>query len=388
MSETTHSGLKEAITMEYRAYGKTGQKVSLLGFGAMRFPTENDKIEPVQSQKMIDLAYENGVNYFDTAYRYHNGESQSFLGQALKKYDRSTYFLTNKLPIWMCETPEDMERIFNDQLEKCQVDYFDFYLIHALNGERFELCKKLGTYDFLKQKQAEGKIRNIGFSFHDTPEVLEKICSTYQWDFAHIQLNYLDWEIQRAKEQYEVLCRHNIPCVVMEPVRGGALASLAEDANKVLKDCHPEKSIASWAIKFAASLPNVLTVLSGMTLEEQVKDNLSTMKDFAPLTEEEQDVLQKALQIHKQVNTLPCTGCRYCIDCPASVNIPEIFRVYNHYKLNNGKEVFLEDMEKIGDRGPENCIECGSCMEQCPQKIQIPEELKKIRALVEELKNA
>lgn len=372
--------------MVNRIFQKTGEKVSLLGFGAMRLPTgEDGKIEPVQAQKMVDLAYENGVNYFDTAYMYHDGESQSFLGQALKKYDRHTYFITNKLPLWMCDSSADMERIFNDQLKRCGVDYFDFYLVHAMDAQRLKRAIEWKTFDFLREKQAEGKIHNIGFSFHDTPDVLEDICKANTWDFAQIQLNYLDWEYQDAKQQYEILCRHHLPCIVMEPVRGGALANLPKEAATLLKAYAPDKSIASWAIKYAASLPNVLTVLSGMSLEEQVLDNLDTMNQFVPLTEEEQDLIQQALAIYKQNTLIPCTKCKYCIDCPVSVNIPEVFRVYNDYKVTGHTEDFKNEMKALADRDGSQCVECGACMEKCPQKIRIPEELQKIHAVLAEV---
>ncbi len=370
--------------MNYRTFEKTGQKVSLLGFGAMRFPTVNGEIEPIQSQKMIDLAYENGVNYYDTAYGYHDGKSQSFLGQALKKYPRDSFFITNKLPIWACDTPEDLERVFQDQLEKCQVTYFDFYLLHALDSEKYAKCEKLGAYDFIKDKQAQGKIKNIGFSFHDTPECLEKICSEHQWDFAQLQINYLDWEYQQAKEQYEILCKYNIPCVVMEPARGGALSNLSGDANQVLLDYAPNQSITSWAMKYVASLPNVLTVLSGMSLEEHVLDNIKTFDEFQPLTDEEQALIQKALTIHKKTSLIPCTECKYCIDCPASVNIPEMFKIYNNYMLSKYKDGFVNARKEKSDCDDSLCIECGACMEKCPQKIAIPQRLKEIGALFQE----
>lgn len=372
--------------MVNRVYEKTGEKVSLLGFGGMRFPTLDDKIDEAKAEELLDMAYAHGVNYFDTAYRYHDGESQSFMGRALKKYDRSTYYLTNKLPIWLCDTPEDMERIFQDQLDKCQVEYFDFYLLHALCGSYYEKCEKFGAYEFLRKKKEEGRIRHLGFSFHDTPELLDRICSEHQWDFAQIQLNYLDWEMERAGEQYEVLCRHGLQCVIMEPVRGGSLSCLADEAEQLLKDFRPDMSVSSWAIRYAASLPNVLTVLSGMTLKEHVEDNLRTMEDFTPLAGEERAVLDKALAIHKQICMLPCTGCRYCIDCPAGVSIPDIFHTYNKYMLSRNKGSFLKNMEKLQKSGPEHCLTCGACVEKCPQKIQIPQELAKIQALYEELK--
>lgn len=372
--------------MTYKEFEKTGEKISLLGFGAMRFPTTEDgKIDRVASQEMIDMAYEDGVNYFDTAYMYHDGESQSFLGQALKKYDRKSYFITNKLPLWMCENAADMEKIFNDQLTKCGVEYFDFYLVHAMDSDRLKMFKDFGTKNFLTQKRAEGKIRQIGFSFHDATPVLEEICNEGDWDFAQLQLNYLDWEYQDAKGQYEILEKHNIPCIVMEPIRGGSLASLTDDANAVLKEYDKDSSIASWAMRYAASLPNVMTVLSGMSDKSQVLDNLNTMKDFTVLTDEEQALVAKALDLYKKTTLLPCTACRYCIDCPVKVNIPEVFSLYNRYKLNKNKDEFISSMKKIDETNGAGCIECEACVPKCPQKIDIPEELKNVQKLLAEL---
>ena len=373
--------------MYYRLNQKSNQKISLLGFGAMRFPTQEDgTIDRVRAEKMLDTAYAQGVNYFDTAYMYHNGESQDFLGSVLKKYPRDSFYITNKMPVWMADTKEDVARIFEDQLRRCQVEYFDYYLIHAMEAPRIAKVKEFGVYDYLRQMKEEGKIRQLGFSFHDTPEVLEEICSTWEFDFAQIQLNYLDWEYQRAREQYEVLCRHGLPCVVMEPVRGGALARLPEDVAAVLKAANPEASTASWAIRFAASQPNVMTVLSGMSDDEQVADNLKTMGDFQPLSEEEQQVLANALELYKKNNLIPCTGCRYCIDCPVGIVIPDIFRIYNNYKITGNVKGFLRDLEKTEGCNSENCLRCGACAAKCPQHIEIPEELEKIRELADSLK--
>lgn len=373
--------------MIYRTYAPTGEKVSLLGFGAMRFPTNEDgTINRAESEKMLDLAFQNGVNYFDTAYMYHNGESQSFLGEALKKYDRKSFYITNKFPVWMADTKADVARIFEDQLSKCQVDYFDYYLVHAIDASRFDKLKELEVYEYLKEQQKAGRIHQLGFSFHDTPEVLEDACKTWKWDFAQLQLNYLDWDFQHAKEQYEILCKYNLPCIVMEPVRGGALANLPEDVCAVFKKADPTRSIASWAMRYCASLPNVLTVLSGMTVYDQVEDNLATMNDFAPLTEAEHAVIQEALEVYRKNNLLPCTECKYCIDCPVSVNIPEIFKIYNTYRINGNGEDLMRDMKESVGCTPEACISCGACSSKCPQHIDIPEELSRIATLMDSLK--
>lgn len=372
--------------MEKRRYKQTDMHISLLGFGCMRLPkkgADGDEIDYEEAERLIDYAYSCGVNYFDTAYMYHSGQSERFIGQALKKYPRESFYLADKMPGWLIKEKADAEKIFQEQLERCGVEYFDFYLCHSLRKEGFQVYQKQGIYDFLRQKKAEGKIRRLGFSFHDTPEVLEYIVNQYQWDFAQLQLNYLDWEVQNARRQYEILEEHGIPCVVMEPVRGGALASLCEEADHILKTAEPEKSVASWAIRFAASLPNVMCVLSGMSNRQQTEDNIATMSKFQPLSVDEKETLHKALEAYKKNVTVPCTGCRYCMECPAGVDIPEMFRLFNRYSIGKNKEAYKREYEAL-DQGKQAsaCVACGQCMEHCPQKIQIPEELKKINDLV------
>lgn len=375
--------------MEMRQYRDTGVEVSLLGMGCMRLPKldpEKPDIDYVKAQEIIDYAYSHGVNYFDTAYVYHGGQSESFIGQALKKYPRESYFLATKMPIWCVKKQEDVERIFNEQLQKCQVDYFDFYLFHAQDAGNFKKCQEFGVYEFLSRMKAEGKIRRLGFSFHDTPEVLRHICDTYDWDFAQIQLNYLDWEMQDARTQYQILADRGIPVVVMEPVRGGALASPCDAANILFREERPDKSVASWAIRFVASLPGVLTVLSGMSDMEQVRDNVDTMTNFEPLTERDREIIDAALEAYRKKDTVPCTGCRYCMDCPFGVDIPKMFALYNHFVLDKDEEDYLEAYraqpeETLADK----CRACGACLSKCPQHIKIPEKMTAIRETVDKL---
>ena len=375
--------------MEMRQYRDTGVEVSLLGMGRMRLPKldpEKPDIDYVKAQEIIDYAYSHGVNYFDTAYVYHGGQSESFIGQALKKYPRESYFLATKMPIWCVKKQEDVERIFNEQLQKCQVDYFDFYLFHAQDAGNFKKCQEFGVYEFLSRMKAEGKIRRLGFSFHDTPEVLRHICDTYDWDFAQIQLNYLDWEMQDARTQYQILADRGIPVVVMEPVRGGALASPCDAANILFREERPDKSVASWAIRFVASLPGVLTVLSGMSDMEQVRDNVDTMTNFEPLTERDREIIDAALEAYRKKDTVPCTGCRYCMDCPFGVDIPKMFALYNHFVLDKDEEDYLEAYraqpeETLADK----CRACGACLSKCPQHIKIPEKMAAIRETVDKL---
>lgn len=375
--------------MEMRQYRDTDVKVSLLGMGCMRLPKvdpEKEDIDYEKAQEIIDYTYANGVNYFDTAYGYHGGQSELFVGQALKKYPRESFFLASKMPIWCVKEKGDVERIFNEQLQRCQTDYFDFYLFHSQNAANFQKCQEFGVYEFLSQMKAEGKIRRLGFSFHDTPEVLRHICDTYPWDFAQIQLNYLDWEMQDAKTQYQILNDREIPVIVMEPVRGGALASPCEAADILFREERPDKSVASWAIRFAASLPGVLTVLSGMSNMEQVRDNVDTMTRFEPLTDREREVIDEALEAYRKKDTVPCTGCRYCMDCPFGVDIPKMFSLYNHYVLDRDGEDYLEAYEAQPEsQRADQCQACGACMEKCPQHIRIPDQMVTIRETVEKI---
>ena len=373
-----------------KQYKFTDTCPSVLGLGMMRLPKAregSEDIDRAKAQEIVDYAYSHGINYFDTAYRYLAGDSELFVGEALKKYPRESFYLASKMPIWEANTPADVEKIFNDQLKRCQVEYFDFYLCHSQNKENFKKIREFGAYEFLSKMKEEGKIRHLGFSFHDTPDVLKEIVETYSWDFAQIQLNYLDWEMQDAKAQYEILTEHGIPVMVMEPVRGGALASLCEESDRMLKEARPEKSVASWAIRYAASLPNVQVVLSGMSNMEQLQDNISTMTDFEPLSEREREVLEQALDVYRRNHLIPCTGCRYCMDCPFGVDIPGVFKLYNQYKISKYKEGFLRGYRELGKSGPESCRACGACMRHCPQKIQIPERMKEIAAVARELED-
>ncbi|PKM62557.1 MAG: Fe-S oxidoreductase [Firmicutes bacterium HGW-Firmicutes-21] len=375
--------------MEYRELIHNGDRVSLLGFGFMRLPIkENDpsKIDDKTAFEMVDYAISKGINYFDTAYMYHDGMSELFVSRALKKYPRDSYFLADKLPLWSLKSIDDVQSIFDEQLRKCGVEYFDYYLMHAMAKGRFEKAVKLGIYDKLKEYQRQGRIRNLGFSFHDTPEVLETMLTTYDWDFVQLQINYLDWELQNARKQYELVEAKGIKCIVMEPVRGGALADLCPEANDILKQFSPERSIASWAVRYAASLPNVLTVLSGMSDFSQVKDNIGSMNPFSPLSDKEKTVLQNALDTYKKTQTLPCTSCRYCMDCDFGVDIPRVFEILNSYSLTKDSYAAASAVKGLaGEKHPSNCTECGSCAIRCPQSIEIPAQMKRASNIFKEL---
>ncbi len=376
--------------MEYRRFSSIDLDVSLLGYGGMRFPTidgQDAQINEAAATALIDRALACGINYFDTAYMYHGGKSEEFMGRALSRHPRERYYLADKLPCWKTKTPQEVDALFEEQLTRCGVEYFDFYLAHALSVEHYPMFESCGAYEVLLRKKAEGKIRYLGFSFHDAPALLEQILTEHSWDFVQIQLNYLDWTLQSAKEQYELIVGQGLPVVVMEPVRGGALATLSEKARDLLTAEAPQLSVASWAIRFAASLPGVMTVLSGMSSAEQLEDNLSTMAPFAPLTDREQAVLQGALTAYLTAGTIPCTGCRYCMDCPAGVDIPKSFAMYNQFKLDGRGGHLRNSHYYMGEaHQPHRCVGCGACLSLCPQHIAIPQRLSEVAAAVAAIK--
>ncbi|MGB4438877.1 MAG: aldo/keto reductase [Sedimentibacter sp.] len=368
--------------MDKRFTEEFGATLPRLGFGCMRLPVRDNKINFDAAREMIHYAMNNGLNYFDTAYNYHNGESQSFLGKVLSEFKRESYYLTNKLPVWKVKEEGDAEKLFNEQLEKCNTEYFDFYLLHSLNKKTIETVEKFNLYDFIAKKKAEGKIKNIGFSYHDNNEVLEKFVSSHKWDFTQLQINYWDWYENNAKGAYEILEKNNIPCFVMEPVRGGFLASFAPHVMKHFEDYNKTSSAASWALRWIASLPNVAIVLSGMSNMDQLKDNINTFSDFNQINESELKVIDTVVEELRKIKPIPCTGCRYCMDCQFGVDIPGVFEVYNDYKKTENKTLayshyfsLLSEKERA-----DSCQKCGACMAKCPQHINIPDELEKIHA--------
>jgi len=363
------------------------QDVSLLGMGCMRLPKVDgtDEIDVKKTEEMIDFAYKNGINYFDTAYPYHNGNSEIVIGNILKKYPRNSFCLADKMPIWDCKTLEDAKAIFNKQLEKCQVEYFDFYLCHAMNLERHEIYKKLGVYEYLSEMKKIGKIRYLGFSYHDAPQNIIPIADELSWDFAQIQFNYLDVDIQDCVRQYDELTKRNISVVVMEPVRGGTLANVCEPAEMLFKNYRPNNSVASWALRFVAKFSNIKVILSGMSNMEQLTDNINTFTNYEELNEEELEIINKAKKEILGNDFIPCTGCRYCLPCPFGVAIPKIFSIFNNYGINKDIERFKKNIASLDEAMlPKNCKKCKKCIKECPQHINIPEQLEKINKLINE----
>ncbi len=358
-------------------------QLSALGLGCMRFPTvDNDygKVDMEKSERLVDLAMKSGINYYDTAWFYHEGTSESVMGQLLSKYPRSSYYLASKYPGVEYEKEAGDKRLFQRQLERCQVDYFDFYLFHNVWEKNVETYldpkEEIGSY-ILRQKE-EGKIRHLGFSTHGSLETMKRFLDKYaeHLEFCQIQLNWLDWELQNAKEKVKLIDSYGLPVWVMEPIRGGRLAQLPQDLMAPLKALHPDWTAPEWALRFLQSIPQVKMVLSGMSNETQLGENIATYSQIRGLNEEE---MQTLLDLGKRMNfsnTLNCTGCRYCADrCPQELDIPKIVQQYNA-GIFTGK-VDLEGFAP--DKTPDNCVGCGSCEAVCPQKIRICQMMEKLK---------
>nr|WP_300830809.1 aldo/keto reductase [uncultured Acetatifactor sp.] len=372
--------------MEKRKLEKLGIETSLLGFGCMRFPvTAEGKIDQPEAEKMLDKAIAAGVNYIDTAYPYHDGESEPLVGRALKKYDRHSFYLATKLPCWKVEKLEDADTIFAEQLTRLQTDYIDFYLMHALNKDSFHKMVEMGTVEKLEALKAAGKIKYLGFSFHDSYEVFEEIINYREWDFCQIQLNYMDAQEQAGLKGYRLTEEKNIPLVIMEPVKGGSLAAFADDITGKFRALDPNASTASFALRWVGSLPNVKVILSGMSTMEQVEDNLKTFESFKPLSPEESKTIEDIVALIKGRVQNGCTGCRYCMPCPAGVDIPGNFRVWNTYHMYQNYNMVKGNWERgLGDeKQAKNCVKCGKCEKACPQKLHIREDLEKVQADLE-----
>ncbi len=365
-----------------------------LGFGLMRLPLKENSqdIDFQQVCQMVDTFLERGFTYFDTAYMYHEGQSERLLREALvKRHPREAYTVATKLPTMFLKTEADQVRIFDEQLEKCGVDYFDYYLLHNLNVDNYQVATKLKSFDFVMNKKREGRIKKVGFSFHDRPELLEEILIAHpEVEFVQLQINYIDWENPSiaSRRCYEIAQKYQKPVIVMEPIKGGTLADVPEEAKRIFKEYAPQRSIPSWAIRYAASLEGVSMVLSGMSNQEQLLDNTSYMQAFEPLTTKEQIIVEKVIEIIQGATAIPCTACRYCTDdCPKHIAIPTYFSLYNMQKLTNSTGSSLQHLyyynytHEYGKAS--DCIECKKCERLCPQHIEITNCLKDVAQMFE-----
>ncbi len=367
--------------MQYRDFGKTGCKVSVLGFGAMRMPTvEIDGEKKIDESKAVDLircAIDSGVNYVDTAFFYHGGESETLVGKALKDGYREKTYLATKLPMGDVKSPEDFDRLLGIQLERLDTDYIDFYLFHALNRDHWQKVKDFGLIDKMKKAKAEGKVRHIGFSFHDDLEIFQKIVEEYDGcEFCQIQFNYLDTDYQAGIEGLRLAARKGMGLVVMEPLRGGGLVTPDESLLK----CIPERmSAVEGALAYIWNFPEVSLLLSGMGTKEQLNENTAFADKYTAdyLSEEDIACFAKAKKAYDRLGLIPCTKCNYCKDCPKEIAIPEIFAAFN-LSADSDRRKVKEVMPDIEDRVRE-CIDCGACEKKCPQNIEIRKMFKRIR---------
>ncbi len=405
--------------MTYRLNPKTGQKVSLLGYGMMRLPTlpDSDEFDQEMINRQVDYAMEHGLNYFDTSPAYCRGLSERCTGIALKRHPRESYFVATKLSNFGNSSREASMKMYHDSFKELQVDYIDYYLLHAIGGDGMpDLHRRYldnGMLDFLLEEREAGRIRNLGFSYHGNIEAFDYLLAHhdhYKWDFVQIELNWLDWNYANeindrntdASYLYAELVKRGIPAVIMEPLLGGRLAKVPQYVVSELKQRDPQKSVASWAFRYAGTPEGVLTVLSGMTFMEHLKDNLVSYCPLVPLTEEEQHFLDHDLA-HQMMeeDTIPCNDCKYCMPCPYGIDIPAAFVHYNKFKIDKllptdagspdyrkNRRRYLVSLDRVIERNrqPDHCIGCGQCVSHCPQSIKIPQEMQRICQFINDLK--
>lgn len=366
-------------------------KLSGLGLGMMRLPVidGNDAVIDEQAAaEIIDCAYKNGINYFDTAWGYHNGNSELIAGKCLSKYPRDSFYLASKFPGYDLSNMNKIEEIFEKQLEKCQTPYFDFYLFHNVYEGNIDeyLDKSYRIMDYMLEQKRNGRIKHIGFSAHGSVEVMKRFLDAYgeHMEFCQLQINYMDWHFQSAKEKAELIRNAGIPIWVMEPLRGGRLAKASEELTAELKKMRPDETVPAWAFRFLQSIPGVTVVLSGMSSLEQLKLNIETWNEDKPLTENEFDAIIRLIDEEIRKGGLPCTSCHYCTShCPQKLPIPELIALYNEHKITGGgflAPMAVESMPK--EKRPANCIGCRSCEQVCPQQIKISEAMSDFSSMI------
>ena len=366
-------------------------KMPKLGFGLMRLPEKDGAIELDRVGDMVDRYMKAGMNYFDTAYVYHGGKSEVAARECLvKRYPRESFMLATKLPAWEIKKEADIDRIFNEQRERAGVDYFDFYLLHSIeDGSNYEVYEKFDCFSWGLKAKEQGLIRHLGFSFHGTPELLEKVLDKHpEMEFVQIQLNYLDRTnpVVHSQKLYDILHERNIPIIVMEPVRGGMLANMAPEIEAKFKARQPDKSVASWALRYVGSLPGVMTILSGMSTEEQMDDNIGTFSNFEPLADDEMKIIDEVTDEILSIPQIGCTACKYCTDgCPMHISIPDVFRTINtlrRYPDDWRAKNFYSGVASRGGRAAD-CVGCGQCEGVCPQHLPIIDLLKEAAGILD-----
>lgn len=376
--------------MQYRVVPKNGDKLSVLGFGLMRLPHKNLKIDEERSINQVRLAIDSGINYLDTAPPYHAGESERILGKALQDGYREKVKIATKLTHFMLRKPEDMEKMLNLQLSKLQTDHIDYYLLHALDAACWRKLQGLNVLDFLKKAQREGKIINTGFSFHGSQATFREIIEANDWTMCQIQYNFLDEKMQAGTEGLRYAASQKLAVMVMEPLRGGSLAGkLPKDVKKIYDEAPVKRTAADWALRWVWNHPEVTVVLSGMNDEAQIQENIATAETALPnsMNQEELAIVNKVATTYRRLMKVPCTGCAYCMPCPNGVNIPSNFNLYNQYQMFDNKfmdrGMYIVTLMGImnGERSDASlCQNCGVCVKKCPQHINIPEELKNVKS--------
>lgn len=375
--------------MQYRKFGKCDFKVSALGFGCMRLPiigNDNNAINESESIKLIRSAIDKGVNYIDTAYPYHGGNSEYVVGKALKDGYREKIKLATKMPVWLVEKYSDFDKYLNEQLQKLQTDHIDMYLLHALDKSRIEKAVKLGVYKFLDQAISDGRIKYAGFSFHDDLNIFKKIVDSYDWTFCQIQYNYLDEKYQAGTQGLEYAAQKGLAVVIMEPLKGGKLAkNVPQNVKDTFKNYDADKTPADWGLRWVWNHPEVTLLLSGMNSMEQVEQNILCAQKALPnsMTNEELSALAKASDEFKKLIKVDCTSCEYCLPCPMGVNIPRNFALYNAAYMYNDIKGSIKSYKALDEKErASSCAECGRCEKACPQHLSIRKYLKEVNALL------
>lgn len=375
--------------MQYRTFDKIGQKVSLLGMGTMRLPvTEDGQVDREAAISMIRHSIDEGINYVDTAYMYHDGESEKIVGQALKDGYREKVLLADKMPVWLAKDEEAMRSIFDEQFARLEVDVIDMYLVHNVTVPVWKRAQKFHLMDFLEEKRAEGKIRHIGFSFHDQLSLFKEVIDSYPWDFCQIQLNYMDKEFQAGEEGLHYAAEKGIPVIIMEPLKGGKLTDTLPPSVKALwKQAEIQRTPAEWALRWVANHSEILTILSGMSAPEQLEENLRILSQAKPnsLTEKELSIIDQVSSEYNRLIQYSCTSCKYCMPCPKKIDIPTAIRFYNEWFLYEGNPKIKADYPNwlVKDRQPGDCIACKACEDHCPQHLPISEIMKKTAEIFE-----